>query len=76
MERCLTDSRQELANYLVAQHSVPFRATHHIVGALVGWLTRNGDDLTNTAAVMSHLQKEGTLSAVEIVASVGASRSA
>jgi argininosuccinate lyase len=51
----------ELANYLVAQHSVPFRATHHIVGSLVGQLTRNGDDLTNTAAVMAHLKKEGIM---------------
>ena len=49
----------ELANYLVSDHNVPFRATHHIVGSLVGQLTRAGDNLTNTAAVMAHLQKEG-----------------
>jgi argininosuccinate lyase len=49
----------ELANYLVSDHGVPFRATHHIVGSLVGQLTRAGDDLTNTKAVMEHLTKEG-----------------
>jgi len=49
----------ELANYLVSDHNVPFRATHHIVGSLVGQLTRAGDNLTNTKAVMEHLKKEG-----------------
>jgi len=49
----------ELANYLVTDHNVPFRATHHIVGSLVGDLTRKGDNLTNTKAVMDHLKKEG-----------------
>ena len=34
----------ELANHLVAVHGVPFRATHHIVGSLVGQLSRAGDD--------------------------------
>ena len=45
----------ELANYLVAEHNVPFRATHHIVGSLVGDLTRKGENLTNIDAVMDHL---------------------
>jgi argininosuccinate lyase len=54
----------ELANYLVTDHNVPFRATHHIVGSLVGQLTRAGDNLTNTKAVMEHLKKEG-INAVE-----------
>merc|ERR1711939_29914 len=49
----------ELANYLVTDHGVPFRATHHIVGSLVGQLTRSNRDLTDIDAVMAHLQSEG-----------------
>ncbi len=49
----------ELANYLVAEHDVPFRETHHIVGSLVGDLVKQGKDLTATDAVMAHLKSNG-----------------
>jgi len=55
----------ELANYLVAEHDVPFRATHHIVGSLVGKLTASGDNLTNLPAVMAHLAENGVQGAKE-----------
>jgi argininosuccinate lyase len=49
----------ELANFLVSDHGVPFRATHHIVGSLVGDLTRSGRDLRDVGRVMAHLKAEG-----------------
>merc|ERR1712167_295367 len=49
----------ELANYLVLHHEVPFRETHHIVGSLVGKLTRSGRDMTDTKAVLDHLRESG-----------------
>merc|ERR1712048_373823 len=55
----------ELANYLVAEHNVPFRATHHIVGSLVGKLTAAGSNLTNVDAVMKHLTENGVEGAKE-----------
>lgn len=49
----------ELANYLVAEHDVPFRQTHHIVGSLVGKLVESKGDLTDIDAVVKHLNDEG-----------------
>merc|ERR1719482_1892213 len=49
----------ELANYLVSDHDVPFRETHHIVGSLVGKLNREKSNLTNIPAVMAHLAENG-----------------
>jgi argininosuccinate lyase len=46
----------ELANYLVKSHNVPFRETHHIVGSLVGDLTRAKDNFKNYPAVKAHLK--------------------
>ena len=60
----------ELANYLVTDHNVPFRATHHIVGTLVGNLTRSGGNLTDIKAVMEHLEGEGIIADEEKVKKV------
>ena len=49
----------ELANYLVLKHNVPFRAAHHVVGSLVGNLSRAGQNFSNTAACFEHLEKQG-----------------
>jgi len=49
----------ELANYLVLRHNVPFRQAHHIVGSLVGDLTRRGENFSNTAYCFEHLKKSG-----------------
>jgi len=50
----------ELANYLVSKHNTPFRAAHHIVGSLVGELSRAGQDFsTNRALCVEHLKKNG-----------------
>jgi len=49
----------ELANYLVKSHNVPFRETHHIVGSLVGDLTRKKDNFKNYPAVKAHLEHHG-----------------
>lgn len=49
----------EIANYLVLRHNVPFRAAHHIVGSLVGALSRAGQNFSNTEACFAHLEKEG-----------------
>eukprot|EP01102_Stenamoeba_stenopodia_P013663 TRINITY_DN4468_c0_g1_i1.p1 TRINITY_DN4468_c0_g1~~TRINITY_DN4468_c0_g1_i1.p1 ORF type:complete len:548 (+),score=157.46 TRINITY_DN4468_c0_g1_i1:35-1678(+) len=49
----------ELANYLVLRHNVPFRQAHHIVGSLVGDLTRRGENFSNTAYCFEHLKKNG-----------------
>ncbi len=37
----------EVANFLVGKHNVPFRAAHHIVGTLVGELSRAGGDFSD-----------------------------
>lgn len=47
----------ELANFLVSKHQVPFRQAHHIVGSLVGELSRSGRNFTDEAACMKHLEK-------------------
>jgi len=49
----------ELANYLVSKHQVPFRQAHHVVGSLVGELSRSGSDLRNTEYALQHLNKNG-----------------
>ncbi len=47
----------ELANYLVRSHKVPFRQAHHIVGSLVGELSRRGENFSNFKTCMEHLKK-------------------
>lgn len=47
----------ELANFLVQKHDVPFRTAHHIVGSLVGELSRSGRNFSDYAAVQAHLKK-------------------
>lgn len=49
----------ELANYLVLRHNVPFREAHHVVGSLVGTLSRAGQNFSNTEACFDHLEKKG-----------------
>ena len=49
----------ELANYLVKVHNVPFRTAHHVVGSLVGELSRRGENFTNFKACYEHLTKNG-----------------
>ena len=45
----------EVANYLVARHDVPFREAHHVVGSLVGELSRAGQDFSNTEFCVKHI---------------------
>lgn len=47
----------ELANFLVAKHQVPFRQAHHIVGSLVGELSRSGRNFSDENYCMQHLKK-------------------
>jgi argininosuccinate lyase len=49
----------ELANYLVLRHNVPFRQAHHVVGSLVGNLSRAGQNFSNTEACFKHLDDAG-----------------
>ncbi len=49
----------ELANYLVRVHGVPFRQAHHVVGSLVGDLSRRGETFTAVEACILHLKKSG-----------------
>jgi len=51
----------ELANYLVRRHAVPFRKAHHIVGSLVGDLSRRGETFANTKACLDHLKANGVV---------------
>jgi argininosuccinate lyase len=45
----------ELANYLVLKHNVPFREAHHVVGSLVGQLSRNKENFRNFDACYNHI---------------------
>jgi len=47
----------EVANYLVAKHDVPFRTAHHIVGSLVGDLSRAGKNFKDTDYCLNHIIK-------------------
>ena len=47
----------ELANYLVLVHNVPFREAHHVVGSLVGELSRMGQNFDNFDYCYEHLKK-------------------
>ncbi len=49
----------ELANYLVARHNVPFRQAHHVVGSLVGELSRAGKNFNNLNECYAHLKQHG-----------------
>lgn len=49
----------ELANYLVRRHQVPFRRAHHVVGSLVGDLSRRGENFGNFKACIEHLRGSG-----------------
>lgn len=53
-------SATELANYLVRDHGVPFREAHHIVGSLVGDLSRKGENFKgNVEAAADHIRARG-----------------
>jgi len=45
----------ELANYLVSKHNVPFREAHHVVGSLVGILSRKKENFKNFEACYDHV---------------------
>jgi len=49
----------ELANYLVLKHKVPFRQAHHIVGSLVGELSRAGQNFSNKDFCFKHIENSG-----------------
>merc|ERR1711964_57089 len=49
----------ELANYLVLRHDVPFREAHHVVGSLVGELSRAGENFSNFDRCYEHLKESG-----------------
>lgn len=66
---CNFSTATELANYLV-RRNVPFRKAHHIVGSLVGDLTRAGQNFSNYAAVQEHLTKNGLEATLEEIQSV------
>merc|ERR1719321_2663168 len=53
----------EVANYLVARHSVPFREAHHIVGSLVGELSRSGQSFENVDFCYDHITKKHSIEA-------------
>jgi hypothetical protein len=44
-----------VANYLVSQHNVPFRQAHHIVGSLVGDLSRAGKNFRDLDTCLNHI---------------------
>ena len=49
----------EFANYLVGEHGVPFRKAHHVVGSLVGDLSRQGKSFAgNEMYCVEKLNKE------------------
>ncbi len=60
----------ELANFLVREYGVPFRKSHHVVGSLVGELSRRGENFSNVAFCMDHLKKEGIAATEAAVAKV------
>lgn len=63
----------ELANYLVAEHGLPFRTCHEIVGGLVATLIREGKTLEDVERVQEYLQAHRvTLTKEEIVSVVDA----
>jgi len=45
----------EVANFLVANHNVPFREAHHIVGTLVGDLARAGKNFKDLDTCLDHI---------------------
>ena len=47
----------QLANFLVSEHQVAFRAAHHVVGSLVGELSRAGKDFRDRDYCMAHMKK-------------------
>jgi len=48
----------EVANYLVSKHQVPFRTAHHIVGSLVGELSRSGRNFSDYDFCIDHIVKK------------------
>eukprot|EP01121_Diplochlamys_sp_Union-15-3_P011185 TRINITY_DN3210_c0_g1_i1.p1 TRINITY_DN3210_c0_g1~~TRINITY_DN3210_c0_g1_i1.p1 ORF type:complete len:554 (-),score=105.09 TRINITY_DN3210_c0_g1_i1:14-1675(-) len=53
----------ELANYLVAKHNVPFREAHHVVGSLVGDLSRKKENFRNFDACYNHVVNKHNIKA-------------
>lgn len=47
----------ELANYLVREKGVPFRKAHHVVGSLVGKLSRAGQTFSSLEVCAQHLKE-------------------
>jgi len=48
----------EVANYLVSKHNIPFRQAHHIVGSLVGDLSRAGKNFRDLDYCLDHIIKK------------------
>jgi argininosuccinate lyase len=53
----------ELANYLVLKHNVPFREAHHVVGSLVGDLSRKKENFRNFEACYNHIVNTNKINA-------------
>jgi len=53
----------EVANYLVSKHNVPFRQAHHIVGSLVGELSRSGRNFKDWDFCVDWITKKNKLDA-------------
>ncbi|KUO16774.1 argininosuccinate lyase [Streptomyces dysideae] len=66
----------ELANYLVAEHGLPFRETHHITGSLVGALLKRGATLRDTRACAEILAELGHPVEESVLAHIFAPRTA
>jgi argininosuccinate lyase len=60
----------ELANFLVADRGLPFRACHEIVGSLVATLINEGETLDNVERVQEILRREGLDLALDEIRSV------
>lgn len=56
---CNFSTATELANFLVKQFKTPFRQAHHIVGSLVGELSRQGENFSQIEKCKKHLEKNG-----------------
>lgn len=49
----------ELANYLVKSHNLSFRKAHHVIGSLVGELSRSKRNFSDFDFCIQHFKKEG-----------------
>ncbi len=60
----------QLANWLVAEHGLPFRRAHELTGRLVGALVAEGANLTAHGRVVALLTAEGIAAEAETLADV------